>query len=255
MRLEVRDLSFAYHRGKTVLDGISFAYSAPDVLCILGENGMGKSTLLRCIVGELRGSRGEILIDGVPVKNYGARALATKIAYLPQTHVPFFPFSVLDVVVMGRISRMGYLANPDAEEERTAMAKLAFLNVDHLYDKPYTDISGGERQLVLLAAALVQEPEVLVLDEPTAHLDFGNQFRFLRLVRSLRDQGIGIIMTTHFPDHALDVGGTTAVLRKGRLAAWGPSDDVIDGELLSTVYGLDVEVGRLGGRKFCRVRS
>lgn len=181
--------------------------------------------------------------------------MATKIAYLPQTHVPFFPFSVLDVVVMGRISRMGYLANPDAEEKRTAMAKLAFLNVAHLYDKPYTDISGGERQLVLLAAALVQEPEVLVLDEPTAHLDFGNQFRFLRLVRSLRDQGIGIIMTTHFPDHALDVGGTTAVLRKGRLAAWGPSDDVIDGELLSTVYGLDVEVGRLGGRKFCRVRS
>ena len=216
---------------------------------------MGKSTLLRCIVGELRGSLGEILIDGVPVKNYGARALATKIAYLPQTHVPFFPFSVLDVVVMGRISRMGYLANPGAEEERTAMEKLAFLNVAHLYDKPYTDISGGERQLVLLAAALVQEPEVLVLDEPTAHLDFGNQFRFLRLVRSLRDQGIGIIMTTHFPDHALDVGGTTAVLQKGRLAAWGPSDDVIDGELLSTVYGLDVEVGRLGGRKFCRVRS
>ena len=160
-----------------------------------------------------------------------------------------------DVVVMGRISHMGYLANPGAEEERTAMEKLAFLNVAHLYDKPYTDISGGERQLVLLAAALVQEPEVLVLDEPTAHLDFGNQFRFLRLVRSLRDQGIGIIMTTHFPDHALDVGGTTAVLRKGRLAAWGPSDDVIDGKLLSAVYGLDVEVGRLGGRKFCRVRS
>ena len=255
MRLEVHDLSFEDHRGKTVLAGSSFASSAPDVLCSLGENGMGKSTLLRCIVGELRGSLGEILIDGVPVKNYGARALATKIAYLPQTHVPFFPFSVLDVVVMGRISRMGYLANPGAEEERTAMEKLAFLNVAHLYDKPYTDISGGERQLVLLAAALAQEPEVLVLDEPTAHLDFGNQFRFLRLVRSLRDQGIGIIMTTHFPDHALDVGGTTAVLQKGRLAAWGPSDDVIDGELLSTVYGLDVEVGRLGGRKFCRVRS
>ena len=99
MRLEVRDLSFEYHRGKTVLDGISFAYSAPDVLCILGENGMGKSTLLRCIVGELRGSLGEIFIDGLPVKNYRTRALATKIAYLPQTHVPFFPFSVLDVVV------------------------------------------------------------------------------------------------------------------------------------------------------------
>ena len=155
MRLEVRDLSFEYHRGKSILDGISFAYSAPDVLCILGENGTGKSTLLKCIVGELRGSLGEILIDGVPVKNYGARALAAKIAYLPQAHVPFFPFPVLDIVVMGQISRMGYLANPGAEEEKKAMEKLEFLNIAHLYDKPYTNISGGERQLVLLAAALV----------------------------------------------------------------------------------------------------
>lgn len=255
MRLEVRDLSFEYRRGQAILDGISFAYSAPDVLCILGENGTGKSTLLKCIVGELRGSLGEILIDGVPVKNYGARALAAKIAYLPQAHVPFFPFPVLDIVVMGQISRMGYLANPGAEEEKKAMEKLEFLNIAHLYDKPYTNISGGERQLVLLATALAQEPEVLILDEPTAHLDFGNQFRFLRLIKSLREQGIGIIMTTHFPDHALDVGGTTAVLQKGRLAAWGTSDEVIDSVLLSEVYGLDVEIGCFGGQKFCRVRS
>lgn len=252
MRLEIKDLVFSYAPdSRKVIDGLSLTYESPDVLCILGHNGTGKSTLLQCLIGDYRPRSGSVEIDGRPVDSFPARELARKIGYIPQTHVPSFDFPVIDVVTMGRTSLMGRFSTPAAEDVERAEEKLRYLHIEHLRNKPYTAISGGERQLVMIASALAQEPEALVLDEPTAHLDFGNQYRFVQLVEQLRESGMGVIMTTHFPDHALALNGTTAVLDKGGLAAFGEAREVVTDDRLSELYGIEVHVERVGGRSFC----
>ena len=194
---------------------------------------------------------GRVLLDGKDRAAYGQRELARKIAYIPQNHTPTFPFRVLDVVMMGRTAHMRYFGSPGAREEALAHEHLRFLGIDHLCEQPYTNISGGERQLVLLAAALTQSPEFLILDEPTAHLDFGNAHRFLDLVLRLHGQGIGILMTTHFPDHALYLRAQTLVLKDKTLWKHGAAEDVIDEAGMTALYGLPVHIGSIGTRTVC----
>ena len=151
MRLDVDEVSFSYGPGlRTVLDGVSFSYESPEVLCILGGNGQGKSTLLQCIVGAFRIAGGSVRIDGVAVGDWKPRDLARKIAYIPQGHVPSFGYPVLDVVAMGRTSRMGRFASPGERDRACALEQLAYLGIAHLAKTPYTAISGGERQLAAL---------------------------------------------------------------------------------------------------------
>lgn len=251
MNLTVDDITFGYDEGRDVLDRLSLSYDSPDVFCILGANGQGKSTLLQCIIGDYRIRSGRILVNGKQVKDYPAREMARKIAYIPQTHVPSFAYPVIDIVTMGRTSRMGYLANPGKDDETFAMAQLEYLGIGHLRDQPYTDISGGERQLVMIASALAQEPELLILDEPTAHLDFGNQYRFIELVDKLRAKGMGVLMTTHFPDHALELNGTTAILRDGRIRETGAARDIITNQSMRHLYGIEVNVRQIEDRRIC----
>lgn len=251
MRLDIDDLAFSYDGGRCVIDGLTLGYESPEALCILGANGTGKSTLLQCVIGALGPTRGEVRIDGRPVGSFSARDLARRIAYIPQMHVPAFDYPVVDVVTMGRTSLIGRFSTPSSADEDRALEKLDFLGIAHLRDKPYTQISGGERQLVMIASALAQEPDVLVLDEPTAHLDFGNQYRFVKLAEQLCAQGMGVIMTTHFPDHALELGGTTAIMRKGRIEHVGRAREVVTAENLRALYGIDVSVCALGGRLVC----
>lgn len=250
MIMEVKNLSFGYDESAKILKDISFTLHGDGLFCILGQNGTGKSTLLKCLIGEEK-PEGRVLLDGKDYHLFSEREAARRIAYLPQNHVPTFPFRVLDVVMMGRSARMRYFASPGSEEERIATDNLRFLGIEHLKDKPYTNISGGERQLVLIAAALTQQPEFLIMDEPTAHLDFGNTHRFLDLVLRLREGGIGILMTTHFPDQALYLNAQTLVLHDGRLGQAGRAEDVINEKTMSELYGLPVHLGRIGDRKVC----
>lgn len=251
MNLTVDDITFGYDSDRNVLEHLSFTYDSPEVLCILGSNGMGKSTLLQCIIGAFQVSAGAITVDGIPVADYKPRDFARKVAYIPQSHTPSFAYKVIDIVTMGRTSRIGYLANPSAEDVAFAQEQLDYLGVGHLAGKPYTDISGGERQLVMIASALTQEPEVMILDEPTAHLDFGNAYRFVELVEKLRDRNMGVLMTTHFPDHALMLGSRTAVLSGGRIIAEGLAKDVITDESMHELYGIEVHVQAIGKRLIC----
>ena len=251
MNLTVDDITFGYDAERNVIEHLSLTYDSPDVLCILGSNGMGKSTLLQCIIGAFDISAGSITVDGVPVGAYKARDFARKVAYIPQTHNPSFAYKVIDVVTMGRTSRIGYLANPSDDDVAFAHEQLAYLGVDHLSEKPYTDISGGERQLVMIASALTQEPELMILDEPTAHLDFGNAHRFVELVEKLRDKDMGVLMTTHFPDHALALDSTTAILSGGRIIAEGRASDVITDESMRELYGIEVNVRHIEDRIIC----
>lgn len=250
MELKVESLRFGYDETRRVLKDISFQCSGSQILCILGSNGTGKSTLLKCITGEER-SEGQIWIDDKPLSSYNARELAKKIAYIPQMTVPTFPFRVLDVVLMGRTAHMKYFSSPDEDDEVLAVENLKFLGIDHLKEKAYTDISGGERQLVMIAAAMTQQPELMILDEPTAHLDFGNAHRFLDLVLKLQKRGMGVLMTTHFPDHALYLEGDTIVLRDGYVWRQGMADDVINEENMTVLYGLPVYKKKIGDRQVC----
>ncbi|WP_124061819.1 ABC transporter ATP-binding protein [Gordonibacter sp. Marseille-P4307] len=252
MLLEVESAEFSYSAGeRKILDGVSFSYESPDTLCILGSNGQGKSTLLQCLIGGFKLSAGTVLIDGIPVENWKPRELARKIAYIPQTHAPSFGYPVVDVVTMGCTSRMKRLANPGRSERSRAIDQLEYLGIAHLSDKPYTDISGGERQLVMIASALAQAPELLILDEPTAHLDFGNQYKFLELVERLRRRGMGVLMTTHFPDHALLLQGTCAILSDGKIQSLDAAESIITDESMARLYGIEVHVESIGERKVC----
>mgnify|MGYP002623901677 CR=1 FL=1 len=250
MKLEVKNLSFGYDPERLIIDNVSFTLEGSNIFCILGQNGTGKSTLLKCLIGEEKAS-GEILLDGRNYEYYSERETARKIAYLPQNHVPAFPFRVLDVVMMGRSAHMRYFASPGEAEENAALENLKFLGIEHLKDKPYTNISGGERQLVMIAAALTQQPEFLIMDEPTAHLDFGNTHRFLDLVFRLHEQKMGILMTTHFPDQALYLNSNTLILHNGHLTHAGKAEEIIHEETMSELYGLPVHIGQIGSRKVC----
>lgn len=251
MKLVATDVRFGYNAARLVLDGVTLSYESPDVLCILGTNGTGKSTLLRNLIGDLHPLSGSVELDGRPVGSYRPVELARHFAYLPQTHAPSFSYAAIDVVTMGRTSRIGYLASPGEADVAFAHEQLAYLGIDYLADRPYTEISGGERQLVMIASALAQEPEALLLDEPTAHLDFGNQYRFIELVERLRDRGIGVLMTTHYPDHALLLDCPTAVLVGGRVQEVGPAREVVTDEVMSRVYGIPVTVAQVQERLTC----
>ena len=250
MKLEAEHLHFGYDAARTILEDVSFALGGTGVYCILGRNGTGKSTLLKCLVGELHAA-GRILFDGKERAAYSDREIAQRVAYIPQSHTPTFPFRVLDVVMMGRTAHMAYFASPGACEEEIARHHMNFLGIAHLAEQPYTNISGGERQLVMLAAALTQQPAFLILDEPTAHLDFGNAQRFLDLVLRLNAEGLGILMTSHFPDHALYLGAETLVMKDKKLWKHGAAADVIDEESMTALYGLPVHIGSIGTRSVC----
>ena len=250
MRLDVEQLGFSYDARRIILEDVNFSLAGTGIYCILGKNGTGKSSLLKCIVGE-HGGTGRVLLGGRERGAYSQRELARKIAYIPQNHTPTFPFRVLDVVMMGRTAHMRYFGSPGEREAEIALHHLRFLGIAHLSEQPYTNISGGERQLVLLAAALTQQPELLILDEPTAHLDFGNAHRFLDLVLRLHAQGIGILMTTHFPDHALYLAAETLVLKERTLWKHGAAAEVIDEAGMSALYGLPVHIAQIGTRTVC----
>jgi len=251
MILEVEHAAFQYDEGNFILEDVNFSYETPQTLCILGSNGTGKSTLLKCILGENILTKGSVRIDGKETGLYSYREMARRAAYLAQTHIPSFPFPVIDVVMMGRTSRIGYFASPGKKDRQIAAEKLDYLNIRHLADKPYTELSGGERQMVMIASALAQEPELIIFDEPTSHLDFGNQFRFLQLVKQLKNLGIGVLMTTHFPDHALYLDCSTVILHEGKILGSGSAKKVITEENLSKIYSVSIQVEKIQGREIC----
>ena len=182
MNLRVEKLSFGYGR-MIVGNDVSFTLDAGEVLCLLGPNGAGKTTLFKTILGLVPPLGGTVMADGAAIHQWSRQSLARVFGYVPQAQLGFFPFTIREVVLMGRTARIGLFGTPSARDGEIADELLRLLNIDNLADRPYTDVSGGERQLALIARALAQEPQVLVMDEPTASLDFGNQVRVCRRSR------------------------------------------------------------------------
>lgn len=242
--LAVEDLAFGYGR-RIVGSEVSFSLDRGNVLCLLGPNGCGKTTLLKTLLGLLPAHSGRVCVDGADLAGMRRRDVARLVAYVPQAHAAFFPFTVREVAVMGRATRLGAFAAPGPTDEDAAERALDTLGIGHLAEADYSRISGGERQLVLIARALAGEPRLLVMDEPTASLDFGNQARVLAQVRRLSGSGITVVFSTHDPSHALLCGDRVAALRDGAMIAFGPAAETVKPALLRRLYGIDVLMGHL----------
>jgi iron complex transport system ATP-binding protein len=244
MRLEAERLGFGYP-GKPVGRDVDLAVGPGEVVCLLGPNGSGKTTLFKTLLGLLPAQGGTVRIDGRPLDALPRAAVAQRVAYVPQAHAAHFPYTVLDMVLMGRTAHLGPFARPGPRDHAAAQAALATLAIADLAHADYTRISGGQRQLALIARALAQAAPLIVMDEPTASLDFGNQALVLREVRALAAQGYGIVLSTHDPDHAFACAATVALLHEGRLTAQGPPANVLTAARLESVYGVRVFIEQL----------
>jgi iron complex transport system ATP-binding protein len=249
--LAAHSLGFGY-RGKPVGRDVDLELRAGEVLCLLGPNGSGKTTLFKTMLGLLPPQAGAVHLGGRPIDAMARDEIARIVAYVPQAHAAHFPFRVADMVVMGRTAHLGPFASPSREDHVKAEAALDALGIGALAGTEYTRISGGQRQLVLVARALAQDAPAIVMDEPTASLDFGNQVVVLSEVRRLAARGLAVLLSTHDPDHAFSIGHRVALLDGGRLVAQGKPNEVLTPDRLRAVYGVTVAVERLSqGQTVC----
>jgi len=245
--LRARALAIGYGR-TTVAAGIDLEVRPGEVTCLLGPNGCGKTTLFKTVIGLIPALDGEVTLDGHPLAGLSVRRIAERIGYVPQQHAPTFPFRVFDVVLMGRQVRKGLLSAPGARDRERCREVLEQLGMSALADADYTRVSGGQRQMVMIARALVQDTAMLVLDEPTASLDYGNQVRIIGEIARLARMGYGIVMSTHNPDHAFAVADQVTLMSDGGVVAAGRPEAVLVADRLSAVYGVSMSIRRLDDR-------
>lgn len=237
--LQAEGLAFGYP-GRRVGANLDLAVAQGEVVCLLGPNGCGKSTLFRTLLGLIPMLAGRALLAGCDLARYTRREIACLVAYVPQAQVSTFAYTVEDIVMMGRAARVGTFAGPARRDRHAVAGALRRLGIARLASRHYTEISGGERQLALIARALAQEAPLIVMDEPGASLDFGNQVRVLNEIASLRAQGMSALLSTHQPDHALRVGDRFALMKAGRLLACGRAVEVMTPPLLADLYEVSV---------------
>ena len=244
MSIEVKNLNFSYGSRQVLFD-VNFSMEKGEFLSILGPNGVGKSTLFRCILGLLTSYSGKVLIDGKDSRSFSVREAARHIAYIPQSSAPVFNYSAFDIVLMGRTSTMGSFRSPRPEDLQKGHWAMEKIGISHLETRCFHRLSGGERQLVLIARAICQDAPILMLDEPTANLDFGNQIRVLTQVQDLAREGYTIIQTTHNPEQSYMFSDRILAMQNGRILMEGTPSQVLSSEIMQKLYGVDVEILKL----------
>lgn len=227
---------------KQILKDVSFELRPGKVCCLLGPNGVGKTTLFKTILGFLPRMGGNFYLGEKDIDECSRREIAKVIAYVPQAHVPAFPFTVEDVVVMGRTAWLKNTRTPGKEDLDITAEILESLSIGHLRSRIYTQLSGGERQMVMVARALAQQPKFLVMDEPASNLDFGNQMRVLDQIMELKDRGIGIIMASHHPDHAFICDSDVILISSDGTVTSGCCSEMLTEETLSRAYSIPVRI-------------
>ncbi|MDR3164033.1 MAG: ABC transporter ATP-binding protein [Synergistaceae bacterium] len=251
--LEARGVSFTYENGRRVFKDVSFSLDAGEIMSVIGPNGAGKSTLLNCLAGLLPLETGEILLNGRGQRSFSANELAQMIGYVPQNHIPVYSYSVREFVVMGRAPHIRTFASPSRRDYEIAGSAIESMQISDLEDRPYTEISGGERQKAIIARVLAQQPRIIMMDEPTSFLDYGNQTLTIRLVRRLASEGYAVVMTTHNPDHAIMLGGIVALMDNDGGFSAGSVDEIMREEILKRVYKTNLNLAYVesAGRKTC----
>ncbi|MDR0840755.1 MAG: ABC transporter ATP-binding protein [Christensenellaceae bacterium] len=238
--IEAKHVQFCYHNDAPVLKDVSFTLEKGESLCVLGPNGTGKTTLFRCVINLHKLQGGKVLIDGKNSASLRAEARARLIAYVPQASALTFPYTVRETVLMGRIAHQKLGASPSHKDKLAAEAAMERLDVLHMAQCRFHELSGGERQLVLVARALAQQAEYLVLDEPTSSLDYANQIRILQVIKHLASDGYAILMTSHLPDQTFLAATRVLMLKDGLVFACGAPEATVTSQNLSALYGLDV---------------
>lgn len=243
MKLIVNNAAIGYERGNPIQRHVGFSLSSGEVCCILGPNGCGKTTLVKTILGMNPLLDGSITLDGSDVTAWSASRLADSVAYIAQKHAQSFPFQVKDLVMMGRTNKMKSInGQPSNKDFNIVENALEEMGIRHLREASVNDISGGELQMVMFARALAQEPQMLIMDEPTAALDYGNAVRVIEKVRHLRKLGYAVLMVTHNPDHAFMTGASVALFMKGRPMIFGTAFEIITRENIQNAYGVNVKL-------------
>lgn len=245
--IEVKNLSFGYDQ-HDVFHDINFRVRKGEIFSLLGPNGCGKTTLLDCVLGLLKPRSGSILINRTNITNIRPEYLAKQIAYVPQSHEKTFPYKVIDIVLMGRASYIGLFSSPSDEDMSIAEEALKLVGISRLKDRRYTHLSGGEAQLVMIARALAQKTPLVVMDEPTAHLDFKHELVIMETIVGLvKETGLAILMATHFPNHAFyfennNIPTRVAMMNKGNFLAVGNPSEVLTEQNLKSLYNINARV-------------
>ncbi len=241
MSIAVHNLSFSYG-AQRVLSDVSFTAADGALLAVLGPNGVGKSTMFRCMLGLMNDYTGTIAVNDTDIRTLSARQMARRIAYIPQSYYPTFHYSVLDMVLMGTAHQLSPFALPGDEQAAVAEQALAQVGMQHLSARSFQRLSGGEQQLTMIARALAQQAKILVMDEPTSNLDFGNQLRVLSCIKGLAADGYTVLLSSHNPQHALTYADRILALIDGSVAADGPPQDVLTETLLQRLYGVQAAI-------------
>lgn len=242
VKLEAKNLSFAYVPETTVLHDISLKLHEGEMMYILGRNGGGKTTLLHCLAGLIKPASGQVLLAEKTLEDYSATELAQSVGLIPQLHSPAFAYTVEEMVMMGRAPYLSWLGSPNRKDHAIVEDALEQVGLYELRNRPYTEVSGGERQLVLIARGLAQKCQILLMDEPTAHLDLSNQHRVLEIINQLSRQGLSFIISSHAPNDALAYADNVLLLNGGWVTEYGPPRKTLTEPMLSSVYGIKTEI-------------
>lgn len=242
MIFELRDVDCGYDANHPVQQYINFKVESGQIVCVLGPNGCGKSTLFKSMMGIIPLLRGTATIDGQDIAKWSPSQLASNMAYVSQAHTPPFPYQVKDVVMLGRLNAVGTHGKPSEHDYLIAEQAMFDMGIYDLRDEVYTDISGGQLQMVMIARALAQQPKMLVFDEPTAALDYGNVVRVIEKVKELAERGYAVVMTTHSPDHAFMCESNVVLLQKSMPMKFGRAVDIITEKNMRQAYGLNVKI-------------
>ncbi|MBP6123646.1 MULTISPECIES: ABC transporter ATP-binding protein [Providencia] len=232
------NLAIGYHH-KSIIEGINLTLAEGAITCLLGANGCGKTTLMKTLLGLLPAIQGDIFLKDKSIKSLKQSDIARVIAYVPQAHDTPFTFTVMDMVMMGLTPHIALFSVPKEKERILALQQLDKLGIKYLAPRLYSTLSGGEKQLVLIARALIQNPLLLIMDEPAASLDFGNQIRLLQQIEQLKTLGITVLMSTHHPQHAAAIADNVILLDKQQKARQGTSKSMLTLTNLAALYCVD----------------
>ncbi|QDF29737.1 ABC transporter ATP-binding protein [Halarcobacter anaerophilus] len=247
---KVEDLKFSYGK-KEILKGISFEINSSDIVSILGPNGCGKTTLLKIMLGFLKPSQGKVYFGGKDISKIKPKHFFQRVAYIPQIHDGAFGYLVKDVVLMGRMPYKSIFSNFNKEDKKITLNALEVMGIEHLKDEIYTTLSGGQRQLVLIARAIAQQADIFIMDEPVNGLDFGNQYKLLNKIKELSKKDLTFIKTSHYPDHVFFVSNEAIFLDKGKILEKGNPETIIREENIKKVYKIESKIININNRNIC----